>query len=371
MAVNQMISVLDQYDKFLQVFSHPIIEWKTAQRKLVYYKSVKKSIFWCFNVLGGFGLHCLAGTFLLLLVLHGSTTLSPLPVLMVHVILLFLWCYNLSAGLALMIHGERFVDGWNLLFAKFRKVESKGSKRTQPPDLFWLAMSSMIYQFTFFPIILIAASSFLNLDPLLHLHSIAHFTPLPHFLIYLVLLYVVMATHFEGCRLYALPLMIDMLQVASAHVVLEYVKLFIILEKMRRLQELFVVLFILIGMGATVLFTFVTIRMYHHFPVWFYSYFPVVNVFVVVVAMIGLAVGVEVKTRSERVLRVWEVWMWVVCTGWERRIMKRRLKSMRAMEIGGMLFYGRLYYLERGIQVKYFEKVVIYTVNLLLGVPKF
>lgn len=121
-----MISVLDQYDKFLQVFSHPIIEWKTAQRKLVYYKSVKKSIFWCFNVLGGFGLHCLAGTFLLLLVLHGSTTLSPLPVLMVHVILLFLWCYNLSAGLALMIHGERFVDGWNLLFAKFRKVESKG-----------------------------------------------------------------------------------------------------------------------------------------------------------------------------------------------------------------------------------------------------
>lgn len=130
MAVNQMISVLDQYDKFLQVFSHPIIEWKTGQGKLVYYKNLKKSFLWCFNVIVGFGLHCLAGTFLLLLVIHGSTTLSPLPVLMVHVILLFLWCYNLSAGLALMLYGERFVDGWNLLFQKFRNVEPKGKTRT-------------------------------------------------------------------------------------------------------------------------------------------------------------------------------------------------------------------------------------------------
>ncbi|OXA47521.1 hypothetical protein Fcan01_17956 [Folsomia candida] len=397
MALNQMLSVLDEYDKFLQNFTHPIIEWKTGQRRLIYHKNLKSTFHWRFNVFLGFGLHGLAGIFLLLLVLHGSVKLSPLPVLMVHIILLFLWCYNFFVGVAMVLHGEQFVDGWNLLLWEFRKLEvnvpktttkSKSPRPAEPIDLFWLAMSGMIYQFTFIPFILVLAAFILRLDPLIHLLEMAKLTPLLHTLSYLSIFYVIVTTHFEGCRLYPLPIIVAfslfkmltclILSLTRArnqwrlhNMVTKYVRLFIILEKMRRLQEFFIAAFMLIAMCATVLFTFVTIRMYTNFPLWFYSFFPSVNVFIVIFVLIGLGVGIEVRTRSEEVLRMWEVWMWGICAGRERQIMRRRLDALRVMEFGGRIHYGRLYRLDRGIQLKYFEKVVIYTINLLLGVPRF
>lgn len=125
MALNQMIVVLNKYDTFLQVLTHPIIEWRSRQRKLVFQKRIP--FIWCFNVFVAFGLHSVTNVFLLLRKLNGCETLSPLPVLMVHIILLFLWCYNFAVGVGMMIHGEEYVSGWNLLLNEYTKLAGKGT----------------------------------------------------------------------------------------------------------------------------------------------------------------------------------------------------------------------------------------------------
>lgn len=126
MELNQMISVLNEYDKFLQYVTHPIVEWQRNKRRLIYHKNLKTTLLWRFNVLFLVSLHCISGIFLLFLVLHGSAEVSPLPVLMVHVIFLFSWLFNLSIGVAIWLHGEPFVDGWNALFCEFGKLNAIG-----------------------------------------------------------------------------------------------------------------------------------------------------------------------------------------------------------------------------------------------------
>lgn len=121
-----MISVLNEYDKFLQYVTHPIVEWQRNKRRLIYHKNLKTTLLWRFNVLFLVSLHCISGIFLLFLVLHGSAEVSPLPVLMVHVIFLFSWLFNLSIGVAIWLHGEPFVDGWNALFCEFGKLNAIG-----------------------------------------------------------------------------------------------------------------------------------------------------------------------------------------------------------------------------------------------------
>lgn len=273
---------------------------------------------------------------------------------------------------------------------KFKKLKpidfSTGPKSL---DLFWTAMSGMIYQFALFPFILVIGALFLKLDPLLRILEMMPPLTTPCYLaFYSITVYVIVATHFEGCRLYPLPVIVSfslckMLTglILPLHLrrnryrlpvmVTQYLKLSIILEQCLRFSEFLIAVLMLIAMCATVLFAFVTIRMYDHFPVWFYSFFPSVNVFVAVFGNFGLGLGIGVRNESERVLRIWRGWLNEVLAGRERGIMRRRLRSLRAMGFGGRFIYLSMYKLEKGIRIKYLDKVVIYTINLLLGVPKF
>lgn len=256
-------------------------------------------------------------------------------------------------------------------------------------NIFWTGMTGIVYQFAFYPFLCFPAMVIFKLGASIYIVDMMKLPFALDFLARMCSMYGQAAACFEVCRITPLVLILLIMVGKMLNSVIlcyqkqhsgwfnnrlvgEYSALVIAFAAMRPLLESLIGWVMGASMLALVMFTFVTIRMYSIFPLWFYIYFPSVNILVVVCLMLILSITVGVRDNCEAMLRTWL--NWANSVGVQRFRMhhlQKRLKALQPIQFSARLKYCRLYYVKKSIKLKFYQQIVAYTMTLLLSIPEF
>lgn len=148
--------------------------------------------------------------------------------------------------------------------------------------------------------------------------------------------------------------------------VFEYLQTLIIYSELNLLAEYGVVCMMSVALFSNPVIAFVSIRMHHTFPFWFYIIFPIFNIFIFIFVSISFYISIDVRNKSKALLRIWKTRATTRFRNIDRVILQKKLKSMRILQLSGGINDVRFFSLDNKIKVKYFDKIVLYTINLLL-----
>ncbi|XP_035702410.1 uncharacterized protein LOC118433968 [Folsomia candida] len=141
----EILQVLARYDKCMQRYiSRPIVEWNVSSEKMTYRKGIYATFWWYFNLIFVIGITGIVGVVVLLFAqLHGFTAWTPLPILFLHVMILFFAVSGFLVGIGHITHGEEFVGGWNALFAEYARCKDPEGEVT--PNLWSNVVTIFIF----------------------------------------------------------------------------------------------------------------------------------------------------------------------------------------------------------------------------------
>ncbi|OXA63299.1 hypothetical protein Fcan01_00854 [Folsomia candida] len=248
-----ILQVLARYDKCMQRYiSRPIVEWNVSLEKITYRKGIYATFWWHFNLIFIIGITGIVGVGVLLFSqLHGFVSWTPLPILFLHVIILFLAMFGFLVGIGNIIHGEEFVGGWNALFAEYARRKDQELRTTKKlrSDPFWIVLTVIVYQFTFYPFILVPAFQFLKVDHRAYLVDMTHLTWFGDIIGRTFAFYTLLVAIWEICRCFpqslililtAIKMMKEILKALTSSrnrwrlnaLISEYVRLFVIFQNL-------------------------------------------------------------------------------------------------------------------------------------------
>lgn len=272
--------------------------------------------------------------------------------------------------------GEELVHGTNAIYLLILRIEVLFLPQRRSAAIHF-SIHFIVWSLTLLALFLIPSIIVLGVDPMYFLIKLQNLSGFSFWIASLVRLILVTTANFENCRLFVM-IIIEMFVVImqclkfaeyclkkgrlkSGLIVHQHLKIALIVMD----EFLHTGICLLMGVGAvtSVMVNFGTLTLYKLYPFYFYVCFLVVGV------IIALVIGHTVPYMhmmfelSERILKE------AAFRQRKDKVMRKFISATRPLSLSIGLFGHTFCKFRRSSKVEYYQVIVTYTINLLLGVP--
>lgn len=153
---------------------------------------------------------------------------------------------------------------------------------------------------------------------------------------------------------------------SATRILQEHKGLEIILAMADEFLSFAALVFMGIGLILSVLFNFVSLKMYHTIPMPLYLYFPSVSVLIVCVILVMLPLLIDVFERDVKIHGKWKYYC--ARRKCNFKFISRLLKGTKVIRFNAVVPGFKIYELKKGVKPRYLYEVVDYTVTALLSI---
>lgn len=125
-----------------------------------------------------------------------------------------------------------------------------------------------------------------------------------------------------------------------------------------------------VGLLSSIIFISATLRTYNVLPFLFYMFFPSAAVIVIIVIALMIPIAQGVNDMSKKFIRVWLAKIRVCEARGTRNFLRRVVRSLRPQALYVGIFGFRLFAITRSNKVTYYDAIMMYTMNTMMGVPQ-
>lgn len=127
-----------------------------------------------------------------------------------------------------------------------------------------------------------------------------------------------------------------------------------------------VVIIVLFGSMLSVLFNYISLKLYAVIPMPMYLFFPTFAVLLPCVVLVMLPVGTAVHERDAEVHAKWKYY---AHRSSNVKLLSRQLRATKVIRITGGISDFQLFTLNQSFTPRYFSAMVDYTITALLSIP--